>query len=202
MSLLKAENIVKVFSVPDAQAWFGQGRLRAVDGVSLELEKGKTLGIVGESGSGKSTLARCLVALEEASQNALSIQCINNMKQLGLMVRMWANDNADATPPEVQNLADYAANALKVFICPGDKSRTPATNRSSLSAATCSYEYLAPTTPDNESNRVLFRCPIHGHIGLMDGSVQNSIVKQHPEWLVQRDGKLYMDATIQAPSPR
>ncbi|MES2200827.1 MAG: ABC transporter ATP-binding protein [candidate division FCPU426 bacterium] len=68
MPLLTAENIVKEFSVPKLDAWFGQARLRAVDGVSLSLEPGHTLGIVGESGSGKSTLARCLVALEEPSQ--------------------------------------------------------------------------------------------------------------------------------------
>ena len=65
MSLLQAENIVKTFAVPKMDSWFGQARLRAVDGVSLSLEKGRTLGIVGESGSGKSTLARCLMALEE-----------------------------------------------------------------------------------------------------------------------------------------
>ena len=68
MSLLKAENIVKIFEVPKLDSWFGQARLRAVDGVSLSLEKGRTLGIVGESGSGKSTLGRCLVALEEPTE--------------------------------------------------------------------------------------------------------------------------------------
>jgi len=41
----------------------GRGLVRAVDGVSLSLERGKTLGIVGESGCGKSVLSRSIMGL-------------------------------------------------------------------------------------------------------------------------------------------
>ncbi|HYV80660.1 MAG TPA: ATP-binding cassette domain-containing protein, partial [Streptosporangiaceae bacterium] len=46
------------------QAGLRAGVVRAVDGVTLSVARGVTLGLVGESGSGKTTLAKSLVKLE------------------------------------------------------------------------------------------------------------------------------------------
>jgi len=55
-AVLELRDIVKVFGSRGTT-------LRALDGVSLTIERGTTYGLVGESGSGKSTLARCALQL-------------------------------------------------------------------------------------------------------------------------------------------
>jgi hypothetical protein len=79
----------------------------------------------------------------------------------------------------------------KILFCPADTGRQAAANWSTFASGNCSYEYLAPSAPDTEPTRVMFRCPIHGSLGLCDGSVQMGVGKTHPEWVIQRDGKLY-----------
>ena len=59
-----------LLQVKDLRKYFQIGRgtsLKAVDGISLEINKGETFGLVGESGCGKSTVGRTLVRLYEPS---------------------------------------------------------------------------------------------------------------------------------------
>jgi peptide/nickel transport system ATP-binding protein len=53
--------------------------VRAVNGVSLRMRRGETLGIVGESGCGKSTLARLLLGLDEPTTGEIFIAGIAQM---------------------------------------------------------------------------------------------------------------------------
>ena len=64
-----------LISVRDVRKVFRQGgrTVAAVDGVSLEVGAGESVGLVGESGSGKTTLARLLVGLERATSGDITI---------------------------------------------------------------------------------------------------------------------------------
>ncbi len=63
--ILQVEGLVKHYPVQQGIVFKRTvGHVRAVDGVSFELDRSHTLGIVGESGCGKSTLAQVLMRLE------------------------------------------------------------------------------------------------------------------------------------------
>src|SRR5437660_8113642 len=70
--LVRVRGLVKYFPTDD-------GVLRAVDGVSLDIVRGETVGLVGESGCGKSTTGRCILRLIEPTEGEIRFEDRNVM---------------------------------------------------------------------------------------------------------------------------
>ncbi len=86
--LLSVRDVQVHFPIRDAKAWpwTPPRTLKAVQGVSLDLYPGETLGIVGESGCGKSTLARAILNLNPATSGSIRWQ---GQEMAGASAQHW-----------------------------------------------------------------------------------------------------------------
>jgi len=75
--LLKTDNLFKWF--PKRSGIFGRtiDHLKAVDGVSIDIKRGETLGLVGESGCGKTTLGRTILRLTDPSNGSITVDGVD-----------------------------------------------------------------------------------------------------------------------------
>ena len=71
--LLEVRDLKKHFPVHQGLFSRASGHVYAVDGVSLHIDRGETLGLVGESGCGKSTVGRTLLKLLEPTSGTIRL---------------------------------------------------------------------------------------------------------------------------------
>src|SRR5262245_27529204 len=122
--LLEVAELTKRFALVRGLGAVLAGRppivVQALNGVSLAVDRGETIGIVGESGCGKSTLARCLVRLLEADEG--TIRCKGedvralagaSLRQYRRRVQMVFQDPYGSLNPR-QTVGAMLAEALKV----------------------------------------------------------------------------------------
>lgn len=121
--MLDIKDLKVYFSIPSNSLlpWAKPTNLKAVDGVSLKLCEGETLGVVGESGCGKSTLARAIIGLVPvAAGNVLWLgEDLTTLDQKSLRlkrkeIQMIFQDPLASLNPRM-NVGDIIAEPLRTF---------------------------------------------------------------------------------------
>ena len=119
--LIEAREVRKHYRVGRGQT------LRALDGVSLAVAPGQTLGLVGESGCGKSTLGRCLLRLTSVDGGQILFEGRDitrlgerELRPLRPLMQMVFQDSAAALNPR-RRIADLLAEPLRIHREPGGR---------------------------------------------------------------------------------
>ena len=115
---------MSLMEVSDLAVHFGSRRepARALDGVSLEWERGEILGVVGESGCGKSTLARAMLGLVAPTGGAVSVDGTAvtgkaSLRALRRRVQMIFQDPYQTLNPR-QRVATIVSEPLRIVKVP------------------------------------------------------------------------------------
>jgi peptide/nickel transport system ATP-binding protein len=147
--MLEARGLTKHFNV--GGSFFARGRqvVRAVDDVSLSVDKGEVLGIVGESGCGKSTTARLIIGLIEPDAGEVVVDGERvgaelSLRELRRHVQMVFQDSYASLNPRL-TVEDTIAFGPKVHGVAPNAARTRA--RDLLSKVGLDPSLFAPRYP-------------------------------------------------------
>lgn len=118
VALPKPGNVAPVpaLSLSHASFSFGAGAANAINGVTLELPLGKTLGIVGGTGSGKSTLVSLIPRLYDAGTGSVSV--------MGADVRAWPLDQLRHVVATVPQRASLVSGTIRSNLTWRDEAAT------------------------------------------------------------------------------
>jgi oligopeptide/dipeptide ABC transporter ATP-binding protein len=112
-----------ILGARDLRVVFG-GRVRAVDGVNLEVDSGEIVALVGESGCGKTTLARTLLGLEKPTSGEVVFEGrpldYRRLKDYRRQVQLVLQDPLGALNPR-HTVYDAVAEGLRVHRVQGDE---------------------------------------------------------------------------------
>ncbi len=123
--ILKVSDLKQYFPISKSMFKKAERYLRAFDGVSFNLERGKTIGIVGESGCGKTTLGRTILRLYDVTEGSaiytdddgkeyeLSALKKNELQPLRTKLQLVFQDPYSSLPPRM-TIGEIIGEAVKV----------------------------------------------------------------------------------------
>jgi ABC-type glutathione transport system ATPase component len=154
MPLLEIRDLVKIY--PAGQGVFGKARqeVRAVNGVSLDVQAGETLGLVGESGCGKTTLGRMILRLIEPTSGRINFDGQNVLAASPIALRRMRRDMQiifqdpfAALNPRMR-VGEILAEPLKIHAARANGGRMSRSNRREAAARMLGAVGLAETALD------------------------------------------------------
>ncbi|MDD3042615.1 MAG: dipeptide/oligopeptide/nickel ABC transporter ATP-binding protein [Methanosarcinaceae archaeon] len=186
MTLLKVENLKKYYS----SGLFRRQVNRAVDGVSFELERGKTLGLVGKSGCGKSTLGRTVLRLLEPTAGKVFFEDREisglrgrELKKLGTEMQIIFQHPEASLNPKMR-IYDCIAEPLRIHgLCGKEAEKTRV------------LELIGGVALDEE---LLFRYPRELSGGQLQRVVIARILGLKPKFIVADEPTSMLDPLVQA----
>jgi peptide/nickel transport system ATP-binding protein len=170
MNLVEVKDIKKHFPIQKSflEQLFTKEHefVKAVDGVSFEIEKGEVLGLAGESGSGKTTMGRLCVRLIEPTEGEILYNGENiadlSGQELRLMRRKFQftfQDPTSSLNPRLK-IGDAIADALRLQDIGTPESRKEEAEevleRVGLSPASSFYDRLPHQLSGGQKQRVVF----------------------------------------------
>ncbi|WP_110929196.1 ABC transporter ATP-binding protein [Bacillus massiliglaciei] len=131
MTLLKVDDLKVHFPIRGGLFRRVVDHIKAVDGVSFELQQGETYGLVGESGSGKSTTGKAIVKLNHVTEGRISFEgkdishiSRSDLKPFRKDIQMIFQDPYSSLNPK-KRVLDIIAEPLRNFekLSPGEEKR-------------------------------------------------------------------------------
>ncbi len=116
-NILELNDVKKQYPVSSGILSLSKATVKAVNGITLQVKNGETLGLVGESGCGKSTLARLLTGLEKPDSGTIIFKGKPlgswNTAEIGTMVQMVFQDPYSSLNPR-QKIGNIISEGMRI----------------------------------------------------------------------------------------
>lgn len=118
--------------------------------------------------------AMVLPALAKGKARAQEAQCRNNLRQIGLAARMYAEENEQKWPSDLLSLSNYLQSP-RLLVCNVDRKGKSVDDWSAVRSTNLSYNLLVAGEKIDRPNTPIIRCRVHGSVVRADGSVQSAL---------------------------